>query len=99
MIWFYLIFYFFITYFKVIIDGLINPFLSSNASVLEPFESIFIGPDDDELGWSTEEPEPDPELGEIEDLLILRSSFVAMASHIKGDKSEKFASNSLIDPS
>ena len=45
------------------------------------------------------EPIPEPELGEIDDLLILLSSFVAIASQINGDKSEKFASNSFIDPS
>ena len=45
------------------------------------------------------EPIPEPELGEIDDLLILLSSFFAIASQINGDKSEKFASNSFIDPS
>lgn len=86
-----------LTYFKVIIDGLINPFLSwLNISELDPFESTFIGPEDEEeleLGFSK------TEFPVVDDLLILLSSFVAIASHINGDNNEKFASNSFIDPS
>lgn len=80
------------SYFSVIIDGLIDPFLSSgNASELDPFDkSAFAGPDDDELGISEVT---------AEDRRVLLSSLVAMASHMNGDKSEKFASNSLIEPS
>ena len=80
------------SYFSVIIDGLIDPFLSSgNASELDPFDkSAFAGPDDDELGISEVT---------AEDRLVRLSSLVAIASHINGDKSEKFASNSLIVPS
>lgn len=64
-----------------------------NASELEPLESTFIGPEEDELTFSK------AEFPVVEDLLILLSSFVAIASHIKGDNNEKFASNSFIDPS
>lgn len=79
------------TYFKVIIDGFIEPFLSSgNASELDPFDkSAFACPDDDELGLSAV----------LKDLRVLLSSLVAIASQIKGDSSEKFASNSFMDPS
>ena len=78
------------SHFNDIIDGLIDPFLSSeNASKLDPFDKSTLAGPDDELGLS--------EIGI--DRFVLLSSFVAIASHINGDNREKFASNSFIEPS
>ena len=77
-------------------DGFIIPFFSSlNASELEPLESTFMGPEEDELEVAFSK----AEFPLVDDLLILLSSLVAIASHINGDNNEKFASNSFIVPS
>lgn len=78
------------SHFNDIIDGRIDPFLSSeNASKLDPFDKSTLAGPDEELGLSVTGI----------DRFVRLSSFVAIASHINGDRSEKFASNSFIDPS
>ena len=68
---------------------LMHSYHQKNASKLDPFDKSTLAGPDEELGLSVTGI----------DRFVRLSSFVAIASHINGDRSEKFASNSLIDPS
>ena len=69
------------TYFSMMVDGIADPFLCSSPL---PLSSTFIG--EDTIAFSAED--------DATDRFVRRSSFIAIASHMKGDNKEKLLSNS-----